>query len=573
MKRFWLVLIVALIIAALVAPALLAKSRVPNPKVSKRPNGKMGGTLITTFLSDPKTFNIVTSKDNSSTQAVTLLYDGLQEEDGVTTAVEPALAEKWSFSKDGLVWTFVLREGLTWHDGKPVTADDMVFTFDVIYDPNIPTSWRDVLTVNDKPIKCEKVDARTIKLTLPAPFAPLLRQLPPPIPKHILYDDWKAGKFNETYSVACDPKTLIGTGPFKMVEYKPGERLVYERYNNYWKENKGRDALPYLDRWVRVICPNRETESLKFKSGEVDGLADVKADEWKKYQDEQAIGNYTCYNGGPTFSTNFIVFNMNPRAPVFKSDPIKLKWFTNQKFRQGLAYAVDKDTMIRQVYKGLAEPQWSPVSTPNKQFLNTKVKTYEYNLKKAQTTLASAGFKKDKNGVLRDPDGNIVKFTMETNSENSQRVMMLNIMAEDLKKLGIQVTLTPISFNQMLDHLQTNFNYEVMMIGLTGSVEPNNGRNVWHSSGQLHMWNPVQEKPATAWEARVDEIFDKGATVMNVSERKQLYDEWQMIISEQVPLIYTVAPLRLFAMRNRVKNAVPTSYGGLVWNIFELYLQ
>lgn len=572
MKRPWIVIIAVLLVLAFAVPSMLAKSRVINPKISRRATGAFGGTLVSSAF-DPKTFNYLTSNDQSSSAAVQWIYEGFTELNGVTTAIEPALAEKWTFSKDGLVWTFFLRKGVTWHDGRPFTADDVIFTLDMVYDERIPTSNRDVLMVNGKRIKYEKVDAHTVKIILPEPFAPLLGQIPDFMPKHRLHDAWKAGKFNEMHGIDTDPGELVGTGPWRCVEYKTGERLVYERNKNYWIVNSNGQSLPYLDRWIVLMSPNLESQTLKFRSNETD-FQSVRAEEWKLYQDGQKAGNYTCYDAGPTFDRVFFTFNQNPKAPWAKSNPAKLKWFQNKAFRQAMAYAVDHNAIIRNVYRGLATFHYSAISAPNKVYLNTRIRKYEYNLGKAESLLASAGFRKGNDGVLRDAQGNVVKFTFSTNPENSQRVMMTNTIAEDMRKLGVQVTVAPISFNLLIERLMNTYDWDCILLSIGGgNPDPVSMQNVWHSSGQLHMWNPVQEKPATEWEKRIDELLEIGPTIVNLKERVKVYGEFQAIAAEECPMIMLPTPNRLYAVRNRLGNVVPATFGGVLHNNYEFFVR
>ncbi len=568
-KRAVSLFLALMFIGSLMLPVMAAATEY---KVSQMPVGTFGGQLVVSQITDPKTFNPVTAAETSSTDILAPIFEGLTATDGVTTAVIPSLAKSWKFSEDGLVWTFFLRQGVKFSDGKEMTADDVVFSFDVIYDENIQTSSRDVLTIDGQYLKYKKIDAYTVEFTLPSTFAPLLRQIMIEIlPKHKLEAPWKAGKFNETWGINTPVRDIVGTGMYVMSTYKPNEYVVYTRNTNYWVKNSKGEVLPYITRYVRMLVPNLETQTLKFRAGETDILG-IKNTDYATFKDLQKKENFTLYNLGATFSTEFVVFNMNSRNPNFAKDkePWKLEWFNNQYFRKGVAHLVDKATIINQVYAGLAEPQWSAVSAPNKEFLSTKVAQYPYSLDKAKEMFLAGGFKYV-NGKLVDKNGRQVKFDVTTHSENSNRMKIANILVEDLKKAGIDASATTYTFNTLVEKLMDTFEFDTIIIGLTGSVEPNNGRNVWHSSGGLHMWNPVQEKPATAWEAEIDKIFDDGVKVVDPAKRAAIYEKWQLIVADQVPLIYFVAPQSIAAMRNTLANVKPTAYGGTVHNLEEIY--
>jgi peptide/nickel transport system substrate-binding protein len=182
--------------------------------------GKYGGRLTLASLSDPKSLNVVMAQETSTTEALAYLFEGLTDTDGVTTEVRPRLAESWTCSEDGKVWDFTLRKDVHWFDGEAFNADDVVFTFNqLVYNKAIPNSARDVLTIEGKPIKVEKVSDYLVRFTLPKPFAPFLRQVGVEIlPSHLLTAAVKAGEFTSTWGVDTPPEQIVGTGPYKLAD-------------------------------------------------------------------------------------------------------------------------------------------------------------------------------------------------------------------------------------------------------------------------------------------------------------------------------------------------------------------
>lgn len=545
-----------------------------DPWISEKEQGEHGGTLITTLLGDPKTFNTIIAKETSSS-AITdgYIFEGMVTRNGVSTEYEAELAKDWEISEDGRKYTFYLREGVQWSDGEEFTADDVIFTFDLISDESIPTSSRDVMKVDGQFPEYNKIDKYTVEFILPTSFAPFLNNMTAPIlPRHKLYSIWQEGDFNNSWGINTEPSEIVGTGPFKLADYKNGERVVMEKNQYYWRKDPAGESLPYFERWIRIIAESQETDSLLFENGQTHYLS-VRGIDYRRMKEQEENSDFKLIDAGPTFSTNFLVFNLNPRNPNLEEEPYKYQWFTNLNFRRAVAYSFDKDTMINQALAGQGSKQWSAVSLPNKVFLNENVKKYPYDLEKARDELKKGGFEWNENGELFDENGNRVKFNMVTNAGNNVRESLLNIIASELRELGMEVNTNPIEFNKMVSQLSDEWNFDTILIGLTGGVEPHQGSNVWMSNGHLHMWNPVQEEPATDWEKRIDELFVKGASTVETEKRKEYYDEFQEIIAEQIPLIYTVTPNSIYAVRDSLKNTEITAYGGVLWNIHELYLE
>src|SRR5262249_35657264 len=160
-------------------------------------------------------------------------------------------------------------------------------------------------------------------------------------------------------------------------------------------------------------------------------------------------------------------------------------------------------------------------------------------------------------------------FVLTTAVSSNQAVALASIIQDDLKKVGMKVTVSPVEFNAIVTRLDNTFDWECVQLGFTGGPEPHTGKSIWTSPGHLHNWNPRKEKPATPWEAETDQIFSKAAKLNDTAKRKALYDRWQAIAAEQLPLIFLVTPDALAAIRNRVQNARPSAMG-LFWNREEL---
>jgi peptide/nickel transport system substrate-binding protein len=547
--------------ALLIANPVVAQSPRPalpdvaNPVVVQDNIGRSGGTFVVTSISDPRTFNTIVAQETSSSGPLGYVFEGLVTTNRSTTEVEPNIAESWTTSRDGKVWVFKLRKGVQWSDGRPVTADDVVFTLDAAFTPGVQSSLPDILTIAGKKLGYKRIDASTVEFRTDEPFGPFLRVINFPIvPKHKLEAALKQGaaEFNRTWGVSTNPHEIVGNGAFTMYSYAPSQRIVFTKNTKYWKVDKNGQRLPYLTRLVIEIVPNLDQARLKFLAKETDSYG-ARPREYGEMRGLQQAGNFTIFDGPPTFSTEFLVFNMNPagvRQP-------KLAWFQNQKFRQAVSHAVDRDSIVRQVYAGRATSQFGPISPANKFFHNPNVRKYNTDLARAEALLREAGFSKGTDGLLRDSAGNIVEFTVVTNAGNPDREAIGNLVRQDLTRLGMRVTFAPEAFNTLVGKLVGTYQWEAIIIGLTGGLEPHNGQNVWKSTGSLHMWWPKQEKPATDWEAEIDRLFDQAATTVDQAKRKQLYNRYQEIVGEQSPIIYFTTTLTQPAFRNTLANFSP----------------
>ena len=573
---FVLLLMAIVMMAVVGAPALTAAPKltlpdIPNPGVVTYSHevGKYGGVHVRAQITDPRTFNPIVAQETSSTVPLGYIFDALVDQNYITGEIEPGLAESWTVSKDGKTWVFTLRQGVSWHDSKPLTIDDVVFTYQAIFTEGVQTSSRDVLTFDGKPLRFRKLDDRRIEFRTEKPIGTFLRSIGTEIiPKHKLADALAKGgaEFNRTWGVNTRPRDIVGTGAFVMQEYVPGQRITYLRNAKYWKVDKAGNRLPYLTRVVLLIVPNLDALRLKFLAKETDVYA-ARPREFAEFKQMERAQNFTIYDGPETFGSEFVGFNQNPAGVK----PPKLTWFQDVRFRRAINHAIDRNTIANQIYAGRATPAWGPESVANKLYYNDKLPRYEFNLARAEQLLAEAGYRKGSDGVLRDPQGNIVEFTLSTNAENNDRVAMGNILRQDWTKLGIKVNYAPEAFNTLVGKLVGSFNWDAILIGLTGGIEPVNGKNVWLSSGSLHMWWPKQEKPATPWEAEIDRLFSQAEGEVIQEKRKQFYLRFQQIVAEQVPFLYFAYPKTQPAVRNTMGNVTPIGLGGAIGPLDTLY--
>ena len=548
---------------------------------SQAPVGKFGGTLVSSTIGEgPKTFNPFNCKDNTSSIMSGIMYDGLLTTNPITGDVAPKLAKAYSISPDGKVYTIYLRKGAKWSDGKPITADDVVFTWNnIIFAGYGDTSTRDSLVIDGKLPSVRKYGDYIVVFAITRPYAPFLRMLSTPIaPKHIFAPAVKKGKeyFDSFLSTTAKPKDFVVSGAFKLKEYVPAQRVVFERNPNYYEINSKNEKLPYLDKLVYLIVGDLNNEVLKFEAKELDVIS-LQGSKVARYKAMEPKSDFKLYNLGPDTGTMYLSLNLNTRKDSkdkYYVDPIKQKWFNDLNFRRAVDYAIDRKNMVLNIANGIGAPLFTPESL-NSIYLNKKLKPYNKDLNNAKILLKKSGFVL-KNGKLFDKDGHRVEFNLYTNAGNTEREAIGVMIKQDLEDLGMKVNFKPIEFNSLVNKLVSTFDWDMVIMGLTGSpLEPNGGKNVWLSDGRLHMFNmrtPQEGKAGILpWEKQLDEMFTKGALATKFEDRKPYYDKYQEIVYTQKPMIYIYSPIRIVAIRNKFKNIYPSSLGGVTHNIEEIY--
>lgn len=561
--------------------------------------GKFGGSLkLGTFGGGPKTFNPWVAADVESHGFGYLLFERLLETDPWTGKYTGRLVKSYEISPDNKVYTFTLRKGLQWSDGKPLTADDVVFTLnDIIGGGYGNQSSRDVLLVRGKFPKVEKIDDLTFRITTAEPFAPLLNGLILTIaPKHIFEPRLKAKDarkaFHGFWDINSDPATFVGSGPFKLKRYVPGQRVELERNPLYSVVDKQGRRLPYLDRFVVQIVPEQNTQVLKFVGNELDMLdiRSVRGNDVALLRTKQESGNFKLHNLGPDDGSVFLIVNMcrrtNPKSKKPYVSTVKQEWFNNDNFRHAISHAIDRQQIIDNVLKGVGIPLYTAES-PASLFFDNSLKPYGKDLEYSARLLKEAGFVKKEDGRLYDAKGNRVEFNLTTNAGNTTRDGICVAIVDELKKLGMKVNYQPVEFNMLIDKLDNSLDWEAVVMGLSGSrIEPYNGANVWKSNGRLHMFDQrlpddhgnVYAPDARDWEKQIDELFDHGATTLEFAKRQEIFNKFQRIVYDKQPFIYLESPLDITAVRNTIGNYKPTKYGiaytpmGSMHNIEEIYL-
>ena len=376
------------------------------------------------------------------------------------------------------------------------------------------------------------------------------------------------------------PEELVVNGPFKLKAFIPGERVVFESNPYYWRTDDQGRSQPYIEEVVWQVIESQDSELVQFRSGGLD-LTSVKPDNFSLLKREEDRGNFTVYNGGPAPGSLFISFNLNKGSRNGKPlvDPVKSRWFNSLEFRRAVAHAIDRPTMLNNIYQGLGVLQNSSIFplSPYSATPEDGIRVYDYSLEKARELLLSAGFQYDSEDQLLDAEGNLVRFTLITNAGNQVREAIGAQIKQDLAKIGITVDFTPISWGSLVEKLGDSLDWECHLISFGGGLEPNGGSNVWNPDGGLHAFNqkpqpgqePIQGREVSDWEEAIGQLYIEGAQELDEAKRRQIYVEAQRIVQEQLPFIYLINQYSMAAIRDRVENVKYSPLGAL-WNVYEL---
>jgi peptide/nickel transport system substrate-binding protein len=527
-----------------------------------------GGGLSSTVRSDPRSFNRYLGTDTTSGLVAVLTQAPLLRINRATDQWEYWLAESSTSEPDGLNYTLALRHGVTFSDGTPFSAADVVFTFAMLYDERFASPAIDGLRVAGKPLTLTPIDDHSVRVTFPSRFGPGLRILDnvPILPKHKLEAAMREGRLREVWGPATLPAELTGMGPFVLAEYVAGQRLAFARNTRYWRRDASGRTLPYLDRIVIDIVPDQNTEVLRLENGQSDFLpTEVRPEDYAALKRSASSGRLTLHDLGVSPDADFLWINLIPAAA--KADP-RTPWLRSRQLRHAIAHAVDRQAFADTVLLGAGVPVQGPVTPANKTWFAPDIPTYVYDPARAQALLKEVGLRDtDGDGMFEDASGTPARFALLTQKGRTPRERGAAVLQDALRKIGLTVDVVALEFGALIDRFSTG-RYDAMYFGTESSdPDPSAHMEFWLSSGGFHVWNPGQSAPATEWEREIDTVMQQQVASSDLAERKRLFARAQRILATELPVIHFVVPRLYVATSRRVANAMPVIYKPyLLWN-------
>jgi len=494
-----------------------------------------GDVFMEASIGDASNLIPILASDSSSHDVAGLIYNGLVKYDK-NFMIVPDLAEKWDIEQDGKLIRFHLRKNVRWHDGRPFTARDVLFTYRTVIDPKTPTAYAS----DFKQVKTVRMlDDYTIEVSYDQPFAPALISWGMSVlPEHLL-----RGKDITKTKLARQP---VGTGPYVFKGWQPGSRIVLQYNANY---HEGR---PRLDGVVYRIIPDDATQFMELKAGNIDikGLTPLQ---------------YLRQTGTPDFTRSFSKYKYLADAYTFLGFNLKRPPFDDLKVRQAIAHAIDKDEIIKGVLFGLGVATTGPYK-PGTRWYNPDAPKYAYDPAKARALLAEAGFKDTNADGILEKGGRPFTFTIITNQGNPLREKTAQIIQQRLKAIGIDTKIRIVEWTVFLKEFVDPGNFDAIILGWTITPDPD-AFDVWHSSNI----GPKKLNFISFRNAMVDDLLDKARHTFDEKARKSYYDRFQVILALEQPYVFLYAPYALPAVSSRIKGIVPAP-AGISYNFKDWYV-
>jgi len=530
--------------------------------------GKPGGTWYDTFGDDIRSFNPFSSLDGSYTTITAYTGEPYFDYDMDSREWKGVLFESFKVASDELADTMtltaVLRSGASWSDGVPVTADDIAWNYNEmegdkdIYPRGYNGQMVEMKDGSKQQIKAVVIDTRTVQWVFPRVMAnPLLMvNSNDTVPKHI----WEPVKakgvkaVHDFWGPATPPEQLVYCGPFTLSGYTPGERIIFKNNPHYWQKDESGQQLPYINEIVLSYVPNLNAELLKFQNGELDAYA-LRGKDFATLVPDADKKGFQVWNGGPAGAYSAILFNQNP----LKLSTMKHRLFNDKRFRKAVSSLIDRQSIIDQIQNSLAEPWMHVISESNRHYNGSFASSYSFDLVKAKALLAELGMKDvNGDGQLEDPDGKEFSFAMLTNDQDPLNAQLLNIIANDMSKAGLKATVEVVQVESISQRILYTSEWEGWLAGMSFPVFQEQWTNVWPSNGDRHYWFPSQKTPQHAWEKRIDDIQLALRYTFDAAKAKVLYDEFQQIMMEELPII----PM----YRRYSFLAVSSKWGNINWD-------
>jgi peptide/nickel transport system substrate-binding protein len=496
---------------------------------SREPEIKRPFDITIGFGADAKRLLPLLASDSASGDISGYIFSGLTKYDK-DIKVTGDLAESWEVSRDGLQIIFHLRKGVKWHDGEEFTSDDVVFTYNTVTNPKVPTPYGS----NYGPVsKVEAVDRYTVRVVYDEPYAPALESWGMGIiPKHILEGkDISGVEYN---------RNPVGTGPYKFKEWVTGQKIVLEAFDQYF------EGRPNVNKYIARIIPDTATMFLELKFGGIDFMG-LTPPQYKLQSGSTHFNKYFQKFRYPAFGYTYLGYNLqDPR-------------FADRRVRTAITHAINKKDIIDGVILGYGTPCTGPFP-PESWAYDPEVKDPEYSPEQAAALLQEAGWVMGNDKHLYK-EGKPFRFTVLINQGNDARRKAAEIVRENLKRVGIEMDIKVLEWQAMLHEFIDKKRFEAVIMGWALSRDPDI-YDIWHSSKTKEgEFNFISYRNGT-----VDGLLMEGRRTFDFEKRKSIYHRIHRILAEDQPVTFLFVPDALPVLNKRFKGVEKAPLG--IWYDF-----
>lgn len=489
-----------------------------------------GDWLMLRLPAEMPHLNPVTSTDAYSSTILAYVFDPLLERNPDTLEMTPWLAESWEVSPDHLVYTFHLREGLVFSDGVPLTSEDVKFTFDRILDPavdapHLRSYFTDLVSV-------EAPDPRTVRITCSKPYYRHLVMIGSTqvIPKHV----YGVGDFNNHPA----NRAPVGSGMYVLESWTTGQELILARNPRFW--GTALRGWPHFDKIRYAVITDDNAAFQLLARGDLDSMA-LTPEDWTRRANT------------PRFRERFNRFTSNRPAYTYIGWNLRKPQFADKRVRRALAMLLDRETILREIYKGLGMAVHSGFMPGTPEY-NASLSAVPFDPAGAARLLEEAGWRDTDSDALLDKDGTVLRFETLLTNQNPVAEKILTVYKEELARAGVELVIRPMEWASMLDRVDKR-DFDSVIMGWQMPPDPD-PYQIWHSSQADKGSNYVGFVNAEA-----DKLIEDARVTFDTAERIRLYHRFQEILMDEQPYLFMLAPKALLAADKRIQGIRSHPFG------------
>lgn len=504
-----------------------------------------GGTWLVGTISDPENLIPLVATDSASYDVIGMVYCRLLRYDG-KLELTGDVATRWEVLDDGLRLRFHLNPEARWHDGVPVTASDVLFTIEVLRNPEVPSPYKGYV---DKLERMVRIDEHTVEAVYSEPYARALDTWAGSfylLPRHLLEGE---DLLSTPYA-----RRPVGCGPYRFRNWVSKRSVELER-NPDWHGDGPRIAGYRLQ-----VIPDQASMFLELLAGGLDQMG-LTAQQYAQQTRDRRFRERFDTHAYTGFNYTYLGFNLQPE----RSGAERFEGFRDVRVRRALAHAIDKREIVDGVLFGLGEPTSGPFR-PGMWYTADDVDEPAYDPDRARALLEEAGWVDENGDGIRTREGKPFRFTLLTNQGNRSREQVGQILQDRFRAIGVQADLRIVEWSTFLTEFVDRFNFDAVILGWSTGIDPDQ-YEIWHSS----RTGPRQFNFVGFANDEVDALLEQGRSTFDRDERQQVYRQIHRILAAEQPYVFLFVPQSLPAVHKRVRGIVP-DLAGIGYNFHEWWI-